>query len=120
MAPPRWANGHKAWKRRRKARRPPSAVLGPRGSAFSGGARSLPGQRILVKAHHGEEAEGPEPALFHQHEIITHQHAFDVEHRPPTEHVGERRHPALDPAAHAFLRAEVIDDQNLAARSANA
>src|SRR4030095_6182477 len=68
-----------------------------------------------MEAHHGEQAERPEPALFHQHEIVAYQHALDIEHGPPAQHVGEGCHSALNPTAHAFLGTKVIDDPHLAA-----
>ena len=78
-------------------------------------------KRIIVK-----RPQGRRPRFSIRVQVLADEHALDVEHRAPAQLVGERRHAALDPAAHAFpaglafLGAEVVDDDHLAARAAHA
>src|SRR6516225_12435514 len=103
----------------------PPPIRWPSGTPRRSSARARPSRRglgraDLAEAHHREQTPGAQSALLDELQVLTDEDALDIEHRAPAQHVGERCHAAFDPAAHAFLGAEMIDDDHLAAGTADA
>ena len=75
--------------------------------------------RLLDETQHREQPPGPQRPPVRQPQAAAPKHPLQGENRPPANCAGQRREQALEARARALVHAEMIDQNNFAARCAH-